>query len=576
MFGKIKQAVVFFLFLVSSFYPLGVLARTNVTDWYIKDFDSKITVSKNSTLDVIERITADCGNIPDKHGIFRILPERVNLSNGDKIETPVELLGITDFKGQKINYSESRNYSDHTVTWKIGDPDRTVTGVNNYEIHYRVANVVRSQPDFDELYWNLNGNFWDIETDKFHASLVFPQEVNPENTTVEYYAGSLGSKEKDLANYHWSAPNVLEFNSTRTLGKKEGITVSATFPKGIFTPYHFGFWELYGKYFFLAIPILVFILCFRLWQKYGKDPRVDKTVIAEYDVPGGLSPIELGILEKNGNFDNKFVTAEIINLAVKGLVNIKETEKKILFFDSKDYEFTKNSGLKIESELNGAQKIILRQVFSEGERIELSSLKNKFYKVLKDIRKKGINQLAEKKFIVPSGLTYRTAFLTTAGFVFFLGIVFAGVSLFLALSFFLSVTVILIFALLMPKRTPEGAEINWQIKGFKLFMETVDKHRAEFYEKENIFEKFLPYAIVFGITKIWIKKMKEIYGEEYFATYTPVWYAGSNMAAFDADTFSSAMDSLSSSIASNTSSPSGSGGAGGAGGGGGGGGGGGW
>ena len=106
-------------------------------------------------------------------------------------------------------------------------------------------------------------------------------------------------------------------------------------------------------------------------------------------------------------------------------------------------------------------------------------------------------------------------------------------------------------------------------------METVDKDRAKFYEKENIFEKFLPYAIVFGITELWIKRMKEIYGEEYFAHYAPAWYAG-NMAAFSADSFASAIDSLSSSIASNTSAPSGSGGGGGAGGGGGGGGGGGW
>ena len=69
--------------------------------------------------------------------------------------------------------------------------------------------------------------------------------------------------------------------------------------------------------------------------------------------------------------------------------------------------------------------------------------------------------------------------------------------------------------------------------------------------------------------------MKEIYGEDYFAAHAPIWYVGS-VAAFDVDSFSSTIDSLSSSIAANTSAPSGSGGGGGAGGGGGGGGGGGW
>lgn len=118
--------------------------------------------------------------------------------------------------------------------------------------------------------------------------------------------------------------------------------------------------------------------------------------------------------------------------------------------------------------------------------------------------------------------------------------------------------------------------MNWHIEGFKLFMETVDKDRARFYEDQNIFEKFLPYAVLFNITKKWITRMKEIYGAEYIAQHAPAWYVGATPGAFDADHFSSAMTSLSQSIGASTSSPSGSGGSGSSGGGGGGGGGGGW
>ena len=106
-------------------------------------------------------------------------------------------------------------------------------------------------------------------------------------------------------------------------------------------------------------------------------------------------------------------------------------------------------------------------------------------------------------------------------------------------------------------------------------MEMVDKDRATFYEKENMFEAFLPYAILFGMTKEWIKRMRDIYGEEYFSTHPMSWYVG-GAGSFNADSFTSVMDNLSSSIAASTLSPSGSGGSGGSGGGGGGGGGGGW
>jgi len=118
----------------------------------------------------------------------------------------------------------------------------------------------------------------------------------------------------------------------------------------------------------------------------------------------------------------------------------------------------------------------------------------------------------------------------------------------------------------------------WEVQGFKLYMETAEKYRQQFYEKENIFEKFLPYAMVFGITGLWIQKIKQIYGEKYFETYHPVWFTGAGISTFNVNSFTSSLNSISSSIAANISSPSGSGvgGGGGAGGGGGGGGGGGW
>jgi uncharacterized membrane protein len=302
---------------------------------------------------------------------------------------------------------------------------------------------------------------------------------------------------------------------------------------------------------------------------------VKKTVIAEYEVPGKLTPIELGMLMTNGRFKNNFVTADIINLAVKGILTIKEVNEKILFFNSQDYEFTKNPDPLAVKGLVQTQKDILNKLFGSGNTVKLSSLKNNFYKVIGEVEKDGKSALKSKGLISPSGLYFNKGFLAAGGAMIFLSFFFAEFSIYLTLALIASGLITLIFAFAMPKRTPAGAELNWKIKGFKLFMETVDKHRAEFYEKENIFEKFLPYAIVFGITGLWIKKMKEIYGENYYATHMPLWYVGS-LASFDADSFASRLESLSGSIAANTSAPSGSGGSGSSGGGGGGGGGGGW
>ncbi len=131
----------------------------------------------------------------------------------------------------------------------------------------------------------------------------------------------------------------------------------------------------------------------------------------------------------------------------------------------------------------------------------------------------------------------------------------------------------------MPRRTEKGADLLWKAQGFQLFIKMTEKYRQQFNEKENIFEKFLPYAMIFGLVSVWIKNMKAIYGEEYFATYHPYWYAGYALASFDANAFDSMINDLSNNMAetlASSPSSSGSGGGGFSGGGGGGGGGGGW
>jgi len=591
--GKIKKSVfllifIFFLaFLWSANFKALAFERRVITDWYIKNFDTEIVLNKDSSAEIIEKITADCGDLPGKHGIFRIVPEKIKIKDGKEIKTPVKLISITDFSGKPYKYKTI--YRNGTITWKIGDPHKTVQGVNNYLIHYKVGNVIRfDNPSFDEFYWNLLGAFWDLEIDNFSAKIIFPKEISKENVKIEYYTGYLGEKRKDLAHYFWSASNVLEFNSTQPLKKRQGITVSITFPKGIFSPYHFSFWEIYGdyfrKYFYFLIPLLVFIVCFYLWWKYGKDPYIKKSIVPLYRPPENLTPLEIGVLTTGREaIKSEFITAEIINLAVKGLITIKEIEKeKFLIFHSKDYQLIRNHRPEIEKNLTLTQKFILEKIFEKGDKINLSSLKNKFYKNIKTIQKKTRNSLIEKQLITKKGISLSKR-LWVLGFVllFVLLLLFSFLDRWIPfspialVSLGLSLGIIFIFSCIMPSRTLKGAETLWKIKGFKMFMETVDKDRAKFYEKENIFEKLLPYAIVFGITDLWIKRIKQIYGEEYFTRYAPCWYV-STSRSFDTKSFSSNLNALTSAIATNVGSRSGAGGTGGVGGGAGGGGGGGW
>lgn len=573
----------FYSLLLSLFLliPSTSQARINVADWYIQNFESQIEVRENSTLLITEKITADCGNAVGKHGIFRVLPTQLKTTK-KTIPMPVRLMSIKDFSGKDTPYSIIENSTDKTITWKIGDKNKTVTGVNEYEIVYEVGNVINSDSqDWDELYWNVTGNFWDLEIDKFRGEIIFPEGINEANTQIQYYTGNLGANKKD-ATYKWTK-NILEISSIKTLKVGEGITFSVTFPKSIITPYEFSFWEKYKNQISFSLGMIIFAISFVItylsWKKYGKDPKAKKTIIAEFEAPDNLTPLEMGILMNNGSFKNELITASIINLAVKGIIKIEELEKSIAekfsLLGQKNIQLTLIDSQKL-GENNKTEKILFKKMLNGKKAIKIHELKGRALEIISEAKKKAINDLVDKKLINKTGLTLKIVFMIIGSI--FIFVTFISITNFIAVGLFLSAISFLIFGYLMPQRTPKGAETNWKIKGFKLYMETAEKHRQQFYEKENIFEKLLPYAIVFGMAKLWAKKMEEIYGPEYFKNYHPIWYSGlgSGLGSFDAGSFTDSLNSISTSISANVSTGSGAGGGGGSGGGGGGGGGGGW
>lgn len=593
------------LFVSLLFVPkLGTVqaARENVTDWYIQKIDAEFVVSADSTMVVTENITADCGNLPDKHGIFRVLPTKIYKTANEEIETPIYLKSITDFNGVPYKYQETKDSANNTITWKIGDAGKTVRGVNNYKITYDVKNVIRlDNPSFDEFYWNLNGAFWDIETDEFSANVVFPDNFNQKDSQVSLYSGAFETKDNTLADYNWENSRILIVKSKKTLASGDGITVSVTAPKDVFTPYVLSGednnyysksslidWNLKKDYptlywviaiFGMILPFVVFIICFSLWRKYGDDPKFDKAIVPEFGIPNNLAPIEMGLVMSNGKMENQYLTAGIINLAVKGFIKIEKIAKKGIL-SQEDYKLillNKNIDKLAISEQSLLKKLVNNDLTKKE--VLLSDLKYSFAEEVKNIASTTKTDLRKNNLINEKGKNLRTAFLILAIVSFSVSTLLTILSGWLYFGVLLSILIIIIFAIIMPRRTFENLELLHRIKGFELYMKTAEKYRQKFNEKENILEKFLPYAILFNMTGLWISKMKDIYGEKYVANYTPVWFYGGAIGAFNIDTFNSTISSFSEHMSQtmiSAPSSSGFGGGGFSGGGGGGGGGGGW
>lgn len=155
----------------------------------------------------------------------------------------------------------------------------------------------------------------------------------------------------------------------------------------------------------------------------------------------------------------------------------------------------------------------------------------------------------------------------------------------------MAVAVVIFFAIVglcvRKPLTAQGAETRDHLLGLEQFIAWAEADRIRMLQspqgaervavdvddprqKLQLYEKLLPYAVVFGQEKQWSKELAVLYTA--VGATGPYWYHGTG--AFDASSFASGIGTLSSAAMSSSSTSGGSGGGGGAGGGGGGGGGG--
>lgn len=231
--------------------------------------------------------------------------------------------------------------------------------------------------------------------------------------------------------------------------------------------------------------------------------------------------------------------------------------------------------------------------------MNVSKQKNRLYSQVKSLSKMAENSAVKKGYFVITPTKSKQSYASAGGIlfvlVFVLGFIFArftfdifsGLSpfIFIGLGLLITAVVFMIFAKIMPKKTVQGVHAKEYLKGLEDYMKLAESDRIKTLQSPSgaeklsintsdkqqlvkLYEKLLPYAVLFGIEKDWAEQIAPLY------TQQPNWYSGSQ--AFNSAVFVSAVSNLNSATTSSFSAPSSSGSSGGAGGGGGGGGGGGW
>jgi len=569
--------------LTFAFVMLPGIVHADLSDFTITNFSGDYTLSNadpQGELRIVERINVIFRDY--NHGILRAIP---NTYKKHKLQIHVNRISSDSVAPTQFTTYQSNG---NTVL-KIGDPNRTITGPQQYTIDYTVRNVISFYPDHDELYWDVNGDQWMQPFDQVTAAFHLPSGVQRTIQSPVCFTGAFGSTDK--ACQVQTNGKTITVQATSALAAYETLSSVIGFQKGYFRPANW--YETLAEYSkqlaaLLLPPLVIGGWAFLYWRKYGRDAKGRGTIVPQYDAPDKLKPIEVGGLV-DFKVENRDMTATIIDLAIRKYIKIIETKKnRMLGKDKLDYSFELLNPNTIA--LAAIEQDLVKGMFGDTRAVTVSELKKgKFYTTVKKIHDSVHEDLTKQGYFRSNPTKSTTRMI--AVIVILLIVMVASINVltpWLLLGNILAIGIVIIFSVLMPSRTAKGVAAREHAEGLKLYLNTAEKERLKMLQGPDapyaasaheptktvaLFEKLLPYAIVMGVEKDWAAQFKDIY------TQPPDWYGG-NWATFNAvvltsnlsGTMQSSMDSAFSAPSSSSSSGFGGGFSGGGGGGGGGGG----
>ena len=519
----------------------------------IKRFDATIVVSPNGSVDVTETITARFTGA--WNGIFRTVPVEYRTPQGFNWTLRLDLVGVTGERGEPLEVESSRER--HYVKYKIrvpGAADATRTVV----IRYRAANALRFLEDHDELYWNITGDEWDVPIDSASARIVLPAAATGVRAIA--FNGVYGSTARDAVvktegtTVRVAMPHRLDFHEglTAVVGWDKGLVAQPTQQEEAL--------EFAENNWPLAIPIPVFLAMFALWRRIGRDPQ-RRPIAVQYEPPDALTPAEAGTL-MDYSADMRDITATLVDLAVRGHLRIEEREESALLglIKRREYVFRRTDPPAGARELEPHERRVLGGIFHDGSaEVELSDLENQFYRTLPGVKEDIFTRLVGRGLFrsrpdkVRSNWFVGAVLLTLAiiGGGTVLSAKFGLTPLPVFVAALASGLIVVMFGRIMPARSVAGTRTLERLLGFEEFLSRVEKdHYERVVKTPEMFERYLPFAMAFGVERRWAKAFQNIYREP------PRWYVGNNSSAFDLGRLSNSLSDLSSRAGSTmTSSP---------------------
>jgi len=500
--------------------------------WHFQNFDSQITINKDSTFEIKENITAQF------NGQFSWFKRDIPYQRMDYISDIV----VTDLdSGKQLSSSQAEIDTDSggaviTIRQPIKDQ------LKNWQIKYLVHGGIGYFSDYDELYFNTVPSERDVRIDQANVTIALPSNVSKDQwkdrILTEGKVDSGFEVQNDKTVKFWAKDLPAQTNFTIVLGwPKEIVDYQRNRTKTF---------QVIG----IILPILTLIIAIVIWFYRLKDASGRGTIAPEFVPPTDDPPILIEALSKESITANS-LTASLINLARKGYIKIIQKQTKGFLGTKTDFKFEK---LKDFNGLGPIEKKFATQIFGSKDSVKASDLKDSFYTDFKKIKEDAFKETVNRKWFTrnpeSTKIWYICCGMAVMFLLFFIGIMIAGLYKgggWIAFGGIMSGIILMILASTGAKKTKEGkiAQEKWQ--GFKMFLSQTERFKAADLggknEKlkelgTNVFEQYLAYALVMGVAQNWTNRFKDLELQQ------PDWYQGNVGTGYTALVMHNSMTSL--------------------------------
>jgi hypothetical protein len=468
----------------------------------------------------------------------------VSMIDENGVKTPLTSTDLSGLAEAPNRYNVRETSTDVRILWAF---EPIYSGTRTFVVEYDVLGALRYYPDEDppnqQIWWTAIGSDLSSET-RVNAStvtIVLPEAVALDSPTLK-----LGEDGKDIPSEHSTDGQIFRWTQTDIDGGEE-FTVRMQFPPivaGIDPPS----WQaaddeqrakdakVESREAFIHLMMIGIGLAlvagggstlYGLWYMRGRDPHAG--VVADFlpTPPDDLPPGVVGAL-LDEHADEADVVATLVDLGRRGVIKITdvglmEPSRRAL---GHDYHFELvDPGAKLTAFEQPLIKALFGSSPKAGETARLADARWKVVAAYPAVKDGLYDELVSHGLFPRSPESTRDGWRKTGVIVIIAAIALSLIGI-VAEGWWAVFPAVVAVALggvlykmgkMMPRKTAQGAEAAARWRAFRRYLDDIDGYE-KVSESREIFDRYLAYAVAFGIDTGWVKKFAAV------DTASPGWF----------------------------------------------------